>query len=76
MAGPSNEEFVRVWQAASNVKEVADKLGMGSATASSKALVLRRRGVRLKRFKERRTIEPDRLNAIIDEMASNGKPKE
>ena len=42
------ERFVMTWQTSSNVKEVAEKLGVSYAAAHSRAHLFRRRGVKLK----------------------------
>ena len=46
-------KFVKVWQAASNVKEVSKKEGISVSAAAVRASHLRRLGVPLKKFKEK-----------------------
>jgi len=45
------ETFVREWQTASSVTEVAERLGMSKLGASVKASHLRKEGVPLKKFR-------------------------
>ena len=45
------EEFVRAWQTAESVTEVADRLSMSKLGASVKASHLRKAGVPLKKFR-------------------------
>ena len=68
MNGQDYEQFVRVWQAASGVKEVADAFGVTPSSARVRAYRLRRAGVKLKRFKPgRRPLDVERLNRVIEE---------
>ena len=45
------EKFVKIWQAASTVGEVADQLAIEPMYASSRASYLRKKGVPLKTFR-------------------------
>ena len=44
------QRFADFWQGATSLKEVADRVGCSSRTASQRASRMRRRGVALKRF--------------------------
>lgn len=66
------EEFVRAWQAAGSVAEVAAALGMTKHATHARALRYRKMGVILKRFppgvpKGRAVIDVAALNEIAKE---------
>ena len=46
----SPEEFVRIWQAAGSVREVAKKTGVDKQSVEARAVRYRRAGVPLKKF--------------------------
>ena len=75
----SPEEFVRIWQAASSVKEVCEKTGMCRNTAQCREVRYRNAGIRLKGM-GRRKLNNVALNAIIgetpcDTTSSTSPPK-
>lgn len=59
----SHEDFVKIWQAAGSVKEVADKLATTRNVVSQRAVKLRKAKVHLKRM--------SRLPEAIDTAALN-----
>ncbi len=63
-------EFVKAWQSADNVNEVADKLGMSKLGASVKASHLRKEGVPLKKFRTGIGSDPDEFIRIWNESTS------
>ncbi len=70
------EEFVRLWQSCSSVKEVAEKSGVTYNSVTSRASHLRKKGVKLKIMahtgRPKQKIEVDKLNAIIESL-TNGE---
>ena len=44
------EEFIKAWEKAESAQAVADKLGIGKATAQQRATNYRRKGIPLKKF--------------------------
>lgn len=61
------ERFIKLWQEADTLEEVAKKLGTTKQYCSVKACNLRRRGVSLKEFKgghKRETLDYSALNKI------------
>ena len=74
-ASVTNAEFVLIWQQASSVEEVANKLGILKGSASQRASNLRKKKVKLKRMPRsvsQYTVEE--LNSLI-EQAAEYKPK-
>ena len=76
MATP--EEFVRIWQAASSVAEVAEKLHVKAPDAASRASRYRKKGIKLKMMPHvvvrGAAFTPDfiaHLNAVIENGDSN-----
>jgi biotin operon repressor len=63
-------EFVKAWQSADNVNEVADKLGMSKLGASVKASHLRKEGVPLKKFRTGIGSDPEEFIRIWNESTS------
>ena len=65
----ANNVFVKAWTKADSVAEVAELLDMTTATATARACVLRKAGVKLKSFPRGRkagsTLDIDALNALI-----------
>jgi len=47
-----NETFIKTWQAAKSAREAADKLGMKYQSTCGRAGHLRRRGVKLQKFRQ------------------------
>jgi hypothetical protein len=61
-----NETFVRTWVTSKSVEEVATRMEIGEASASSKATYLRNKGVKLpKMVRHDHKTEIDKLNDII-----------
>lgn len=65
----SNEDFVQAWTESKSRSEVAAKTGLSVKTVASKALHLRKKGVRLKHFPcavlRTPPLDIPRLNAIV-----------
>lgn len=63
----SPEQFVRIWQAADNLGEVAKKTGRGERSLSVKASDYRKRGVPLKKlYRGRAPLDIARLKRIAE----------
>lgn len=59
------EEFVKTWQAADSLAEVAEKLGLTRHSASNRGMRYRNAGVKLKKFERgRNPIDVDALNKL------------
>lgn len=64
------EEFVRTWQAAESVAEVAEKLGLKEKTVVSRANRYRKElRVPLKKLYQRERLDPDRLREIAEDAS-------
>jgi len=61
----SPEEFVRVWQKASSVQEVATHFGCSRGAVAQRATNYRKQGVKLKKMGRNGKLVVDALNAII-----------
>lgn len=63
------ETFVRTWQNAETVADVARDLGITAQSATARAAAYRKRGVNLKRFPKRggARLNVDALNDLIGE---------
>lgn len=67
----SPEQFIRVWQAANSVDEVAAKLKMPKPIVLARKSNYVKAGVKLKKMPRKstsRNLDVDRLNALIDEL--------
>jgi biotin operon repressor len=64
------EEFVKAWQTAVSVNEVADRLGISKLGASVKASHLRKEGVPLKKFRTGIGSDPDEFIRIWNDATS------
>ena len=64
------EAFVRAWQTAVSVNEVADRLGISKLGASVKASHLRKEGVPLKKFRTGIGSDPDEFIRIWNDATS------
>jgi hypothetical protein len=64
------EDFVKVWQTAESVNEVADKMSMSKLGASVKASHLRKAGVPLKKFRTGTGSEPNEFIDIWNDSAT------
>lgn len=60
------ETFVRVWQTAASIADVAAELGMREDAARSRACDYRRRGIPLKKFSRARPDVPALAKLAID----------
>lgn len=63
----SAEEFVRIWQEASSVEEVANRLGIEEGSARARATLYRRRGIPLKKYLY--SVDVEKLIALALELA-------
>lgn len=68
---PDIETFVKTWQASTSMGEVLESLGVDSRYASSRATTLRKKGVTLKRFKQRDAIDVKSLNELAKKSLKN-----
>lgn len=64
------EEFVRIWQAADSVDQVAEQTGLYHAACATRARSYRERGVPLRELPKRRTLRNDwdALRALAVEL--------
>ncbi len=65
------DNFVQTWQESTTLHEVTEKLAITKSLASARAVLLRKKGVRLKQFvrgSEQRVFDPARLNKIIESV--------
>lgn len=62
------EDFVRAWQTAKSVEDVAAILGCTVNAASQRARQYRRQGVKLRRMPAKPPIEVNRLNELIENL--------
>jgi len=70
----SAETFVRAWMTSSSIPEVSKKTGLTSGACVSRAIQLRRKGVRLPRFRRgKKGLDVAGLNALIKKMATKRK---
>ena len=67
------EEFVRIWQAAKTVGEVASRTGMKTTSAYSKAYAFRKEGVPLKTFRRKGPIDFVALRALAESLTTNSE---
>ena len=51
------EDFVKIWKSAESIEEAAEKSGYTKAAASMRAYSYRKRGVSLKRFRNKESVE-------------------
>lgn len=63
----SPDDFVRAWQKAETLTDVAKALGMSEHACENRAYRYRDQGVRLKHM--RKHMDVDRLNRIVEEIA-------
>lgn len=74
MKRASDEEFIRTWQAAESVQEVADATKYGYWSCVARASLLRTSGIPLKRMGRNIAIDVERLKKIaIDEYVKSLK---
>lgn len=71
--GPSATKFCQAWQNSENLKEVCEKTGMDSLSASQRAVNYRKKGVNLKCFQKGggRRLDVAALNAVLGGTAEN-----
>lgn len=69
----SPEDFVRTWQSATSVEEVAKALKCTVNAASQRARQYRKQGVNLKRMSAKTPIPVKHLNDLIVMMENEGK---
>lgn len=62
------EEFVKTWQAAKSLDEVAEKLESENASVSTRASYYRKKGVPLKKFREGGQLDV----AALKKLCKNG----
>lgn len=63
-------DFIRVWQSAATLDEVAQKLGYEDRlVASQNASRLRKRGIPLKQFSNDPSLDIEALKALAEELA-------
>ena len=67
------EEFVKLWQTAQSLDEVAAKMKRTVIDATARASYFRQRGVPLKKFTGKRKSDYSKLAALAEQL--NGKPK-
>lgn len=63
-------DFVKVWQTAESVNEVADRMGMSKLGASVKASHLRKAGVPLKKFRTGSGSDPAEFIVVWNDSSS------
>ena len=70
----SAEEFVRIWQTSTSVKEVCEKTGNTESSVRARADKYKNeKGIPLKRFANKtRTIEVEALKKLAQELAPAG----
>lgn len=64
-----NEEFVKIWQTAESVSDVAEKTGLKNLSCSVKAFRLRSLGIPLKKFRDIYLFDKDKLQGIAKQYA-------
>lgn len=64
----THEEFVKAWMSSRKVSEVMEKTGMAYSDATSLAMSLRKKGVRLPSYKSlnRGVVDVEGLNMLIN----------
>ena len=60
------EDFVKIWQSAESIEEAAEKLGYTKRAASMQASYYRKCGVLLKRFRNRETVDWEKLKKLVE----------
>ena len=64
------EKFVKIWQSAANVKEVADAYDVSVQTIYNRAVNLRKKGVNLKKMKtSRQRLDWPALAQLADDLS-------
>lgn len=67
----SPEQFIRIWQTCSTLKEVTTRTGLATTACTSRATVHRRWGIPLKKYRERRPkLDIPRLRTLCRSLAS------
>ncbi len=69
----THEEFVRAWQTATSVEEVAKTVKCTVNAANQRARAYRRQGVKLKRMNAKSSVPVNKLNELITQLENESK---
>jgi hypothetical protein len=73
----STEEFIKAWQTSATTAEVCKKTGQTNSAASSRARLLRKIGIPLKKMRMGRTAKMDleAMKKLAADCLKNGVPE-
>lgn len=70
MKSTSAEDFIRIWNACTSIREVADRTGLAISSVKSKASMLRKRGVPVRAMHETKRLDVAKLSKLARDGAA------